>query len=215
MFHPAVVNSQHKVSLLHDKHGFMVKEKDALKRVKSYDTDKLLRTMSPKEIAAYTQMGKFRVNKFNNGEYSVTAQGGLNGGGPIAGFLGYWGVKIVGQVVGMLVTRKAIENITGGSPSTNLGSGLQLAGRYSMAGSSQVSPVNPENLNPGSFYRMNSNAFNIGAGVAAEIMADRGHTDNAADLAIAIGTTALGYTGFFEAAATATGAALGACPLLP
>lgn len=74
-------NAAKRISLFCDEKGFVVKEGESLTRVHSYDTDKLFRAADLKDIAKYACFNKFKISKFDNGEYSVQAQGELKGGG--------------------------------------------------------------------------------------------------------------------------------------
>ncbi len=70
------------IGLSYDEEGFTVKENDLSTRVHRYDTDSIFKGKSKKQIAAFAAMGKFKVSKFDNGEYAVRAHGDINGGGP-------------------------------------------------------------------------------------------------------------------------------------
>jgi hypothetical protein len=98
-FSPELVSTngiEEDISLLYDKDGFYVRTKENDVRVKAYDTDKFLRGRKANDIAKFSQIGKFKVSKFDNGEYAVHVQGGLKGGGPILAVCAAVGVRIVG-----------------------------------------------------------------------------------------------------------------------
>ena len=84
------------IGLSYDEEGFTVTENDLATRVHSYDTDSIFRGKSKKQIAAFAAMGKFKVSKFDNGEYSVRAHGDLKGGGPFLAAFAAIGVRALG-----------------------------------------------------------------------------------------------------------------------
>ena len=92
---PRAVRSEHlgNVALFYDNDGFTVDEDGVEKRVQKYDVDKLFQNKTPEEIAALAAIAKFKVSKFNNGEYAIRAHGDINGGGPVTAAALYWTVK--------------------------------------------------------------------------------------------------------------------------
>lgn len=88
------------INLGYDKEGFFVVENKHNVRVYSHDTNKALRGRSVKDIAKYSTIGKFKVSKFDNGEYKVDTAGGLKGGGILGGTGGAWFGKALVHFIG-------------------------------------------------------------------------------------------------------------------
>ena len=84
------------IGLFYDKEGFFVRADDEDVRVQTYDTDKLFRGRNIKDVARYATQGKFKVSKFNNGEYVIAAHGDLKGGGPVLAAIAAVGVRVIG-----------------------------------------------------------------------------------------------------------------------
>lgn len=80
-------------TLKFDQEGFFVEEEDGITRVHSYDTDKVFRNRGQKDVLRFAMQNKFKVKRFDNGEYKVEAAGGLKGGG----VLGAWGGMLLGK----------------------------------------------------------------------------------------------------------------------
>ncbi len=104
------------IGLSYDEEGFIVTENDLSTRVHSYDTDSLFRGKSKKQIAAFAAMGKFKVSKFDNGEYAVRAHGDLKGGGPVTAWTFYCLTKIgiYGALAGAVAGSAVAIVATGG-----------------------------------------------------------------------------------------------------
>lgn len=84
------------VDLFYDNDGFFVRTSDEDVRVQSHDTDKPLRDLSKKDLIKYAAMGKFKVSKFDTGEYAVRSCGELKGGGPVLAACGAIGTRVIG-----------------------------------------------------------------------------------------------------------------------
>ena len=86
-----------KLSLAETSEGFSILRDDVEIPVKFHNTNKLLRQVQ--EMGALKQFlneGSIFVSQDNGGDYILTAKGKLKGGGPVTGFVVYWGVKGVG-----------------------------------------------------------------------------------------------------------------------
>jgi hypothetical protein len=94
------VRSKEGKKLFYNKEGFFVAEGEDIKHVHPYDTDKTLHGLSVKDIMKYTMHGKFRVSKFNSGEYRIESIGELNGGGPGGATIGFYVGKFLTHFVG-------------------------------------------------------------------------------------------------------------------
>lgn len=94
-FGAGMVQGLQENNLFYDKDGFFIVEDDNVVRVNSYDTDKLFHGRDQDFVARYAQIGKFKVSRFDNGEYSVTSTGGLKGGGIFGAYAG----AILGKAV--------------------------------------------------------------------------------------------------------------------
>lgn len=78
------------VGLVYTQEGFYIWDQKGLTPVKSHDTEKVFRGKKPQQIAAYAQIGGFKVSKFKNGEYVVRAGSRLQGGGVVGATAGAW-----------------------------------------------------------------------------------------------------------------------------
>jgi hypothetical protein len=81
------------LKVLVEQDGYYVKSKDTLKKVQNYDVDPLLKKIDKEALKAFLDKGYISVSQFDNGEYKLTAHGRVKGGGPISGWIGYWGTK--------------------------------------------------------------------------------------------------------------------------
>ncbi len=120
------------IGLSYDEEGFTVTENDLSTRVQRYDTDKMFRGKTKKQIAAFAAMGKFKISKFDNGEYSVKADGGLNGGGPVTASILYGLTKFlcwtgVATGAGVVATGVGAATLATGGATGLLGAGAATA----------------------------------------------------------------------------------------
>ncbi len=82
-----------KMSLLHDGDSFYVENGSSRKRIQPAYMSRELRTVKAHQLAALQKNGYLRVNKMEDGEYSLSAHAKGNGGGPITGWLFYTATK--------------------------------------------------------------------------------------------------------------------------
>ena len=98
------------IELSHSKKGFKVYKDDEKHVIKRYYTDPIVRNMTKEELKTFLTMGYLSVNQMDNGEFTLKANGRLNGGGPIGAaigaFLGKAAISIAGhgtiQIIGIL-----------------------------------------------------------------------------------------------------------------
>jgi len=83
------------VELYHNKKGFYVKQDNEKHIIKKYFTDPIVRDITKKQLNAFLTNGYLSLNQMNDGEFSLKANGRLNGGGPILGKFMYWLTKSV------------------------------------------------------------------------------------------------------------------------
>lgn len=83
------------IRLLHNSHGFAINNNGRIQPVQSYDVDPQLRSITPKQLAAFIKNdGRFVVNKLGD-DYSVRMGGGLKGGGVIGATIGAFTGKFI------------------------------------------------------------------------------------------------------------------------
>lgn len=94
-----------KMSLIHDGESFFVENESARKRIQPAYMSRELRNIKAHQLAALQRNGSLRVNRMQDGEYSLSAHARGNGGGPITGIICYGVAKIVGwSAVGATVS---------------------------------------------------------------------------------------------------------------
>ena len=81
--------------LYHGDKGFYVHHDNKMKRIQKCFTDKMVRNITPEQLQAFAQVGYFTLNKMSDDEYSLRANGRVNGGGPLFGGFMYWATKSV------------------------------------------------------------------------------------------------------------------------
>jgi hypothetical protein len=105
-----VPNRLGEVELFHSDKGFCVLKDDRKHVIQKYHTDKMIRDMSKEQLQSFLAVGYVALNQMDNGEYSLKANGRINGGGligaSIGAFLGKAAVSVVGhgtiQIIGLL-----------------------------------------------------------------------------------------------------------------
>lgn len=93
-------NIKYKIDLLCDNEGFIVKKGKTVKRVRSYNTDKLFRKIDLIKIAKYALLNEFKVLDLGNGEYAVRPHFGLKGGGVLGANIGFFTAKFIVYFIG-------------------------------------------------------------------------------------------------------------------
>jgi hypothetical protein len=84
-----------KIKLRKDALGFSVIKDGVRSPIEAVSVDPLLRTLSVKQLQKFSKNGKIKIKQANTGEYSLSAQGNIKGGGPISGAIAYWVTKSV------------------------------------------------------------------------------------------------------------------------
>lgn len=101
------------VCLSHKNGHFTVAHKGSVSRVAREDSDSTLRDMNADQLRTFLQVGKIRVNRYDNGDYTLTAHGSLKGGGPATANAFYGIVKGTGYALPFAWT---IVKLTEGNP---------------------------------------------------------------------------------------------------
>ena len=83
--------------LIHENKSFRVMDNDGTQEVPACWVDKEVRSVSSERLARMLGHGYLSVNKMSNGEFSVKASVRGEGGGPILGQIGLWGVRALGH----------------------------------------------------------------------------------------------------------------------
>ncbi len=83
--------------LLHSNNSFAVLNHGKVEAVNPAWVDKDVRSVSTERLAKMLGHGYLSVNKMSNGEFSVKASVRGEGGGPILGQVGFWGVRVLGH----------------------------------------------------------------------------------------------------------------------
>lgn len=88
-----VPNHLGNVELFHGKKGFYVRKDDTKHPIQKYHTDKMVRDLTKEQLQSFLAVGYVYLNQMSNGEYSLKADGRINGGGPLLGTAMYWVTK--------------------------------------------------------------------------------------------------------------------------
>lgn len=115
------------VDLFHDKKGFCVYKDDTKHRIQKYHVDKMVRDISKEQLQAFLAVGYVTLNQMDNGEYSLRANGRIDGGGPILGVAMYWITKSICYAI-PLAAIGTITVATGGAVGAAVGAGTAGAG---------------------------------------------------------------------------------------
>ena len=81
------------VELYHGEKGFSVIHDDKKNCIQKCFIDPMIRNIKKEELKAFLIAGYLSLNQNNNGEFSLKANGRINGGGPNAGIIAYWVTK--------------------------------------------------------------------------------------------------------------------------
>jgi hypothetical protein len=88
------------IELYHGKKGFYIKQDSEKYRIKKYDTDSLLRDANKKQLKAFLKNGYLTVNKMSDGQFSLKANGRLEGGGVLGAIIGATIAKVATSLAG-------------------------------------------------------------------------------------------------------------------
>lgn len=70
------------LKVLHnDAQGFSILKDGVVKKVHGYDVDSPLKKIDSKQLSQFLKHASLKVNQFDNGDYSITTQGQIKGGG--------------------------------------------------------------------------------------------------------------------------------------
>ena len=105
----SAVSTANDLKLYTNHHDFYVEDENAAYRVEKHNMNPLLRAIAQhKALEKFVGDGYIRINKDDQGTYSLAAKVRGNGGGPVAGACTYWGVKITGYcalIAGIISTQ--------------------------------------------------------------------------------------------------------------
>jgi len=82
------------IEVYRDQDGFHVMQNDELYDVKSYNVDSLLRRADKKTLEKFQKVGYLSVKQMSDGEFSLTANTRLVGGGVLGATIGFWAAKV-------------------------------------------------------------------------------------------------------------------------
>ena len=115
------------IKLLHDKKGFSVIKDNQKHVIERYNTDKIVRNMTKEELLSFLAVGYVSLNQMDNGDYSLKANGRINGGGPILGTIAYWTTKVICYAIPVAALGTAVV-VTGGAAGAAVAGGAAAAG---------------------------------------------------------------------------------------
>lgn len=81
------------LKLLHQNRSFFICNETKKSKIKSHRIDKDIRSIDTAVLKKMLQNGRLSVSQSEEGEYKVSMNGRLVGGGPLAGMLAYWLTK--------------------------------------------------------------------------------------------------------------------------
>ncbi len=105
------------LELYHGKKGFFVRKDEQKHAIKKYFTDPIVRDITKKQLTAFLEAGYLSLNQMEDGEFSLKANGRINGGGPILGAAAYWVTKSLCYAIGFAAIAGAV--VTGGKVGSN------------------------------------------------------------------------------------------------
>jgi hypothetical protein len=170
---------------------FAVTEHDRSYRVGRESLDGTLRNINKTNLSRFMQKGRISTHKLNDGSYMLRGHVNGVGGGPIAGWIAYWGTKALCYGTGIAAASTVVVT-TGGLAGVLTGGGVAIA----------------------------SSGASVGAGIAGAALAGGGAviTEGAVTVGVnalaAYGSTA-GIVTAIETTASTLGVLAGACPFLP
>lgn len=116
------------IEVFHDQDGFHVMKDDERHDVKNYFVDPLLRKANKKTLKKFQKVGYLSVKQMSDGEFSLTANTRLLGGGVGGATAGFWIGRFVTQTIGYgIVAIVALPALAGG-PFVYSGVVMGLAG---------------------------------------------------------------------------------------
>lgn len=189
------------IELYHNENGFSVVTGNEIHAVKNAYMDPVLRNITAAKLLALQKAGYISINKKENGDYTLLANGRIVGGGPAFGAFLYWLTK--SACYGALIapaaagTAAVVAATGGGAIPAMAGAGALLTAKAGLALGTTVG---------------------IGSGVLATGIAATGSTVIAAEAVAATVVAAGGVAGVIaaiEAASIAAFAAGTACVFLP
>lgn len=178
------------LAVIHHGNKFYVDRNGETKQVQNCFIDKGLRGISRDKLESFlANNGYVSLSQMSDGEYVLRSRGRLNGGGPVAGAIGYWLTKSLCYGAAVAAAGTAVV-ATGG-----------------VAGAVTGAAVTGATLGVGA-----------GASVAAGAIAGAGAAEGAALVTAGVVTGAGGIAGAVaavESASLGVGTALTLCPFLP
>lgn len=129
-----VPNKLGTLKLSHGKKGFCVHQDDKKHIIQKYFTDPTVRNMTKEQLKRFLEIGYLSLNQLDNGEFSLKANGRINGGGPVLGAAAYWVTKSLCYAVGLTAVGVTVAAggaavvATGGTAAPVLASATTLAG---------------------------------------------------------------------------------------
>ena len=196
------------IRLIHKRKSFQVVDKGKTHAVPSHWVDKEVRAVSTARLAKMLDHGYLSVNKLSNGEFSVKANGRLQGGGPALGVSVYWGVK--STLYGLL---------GGAAAATAAGTGVAIVGALGGAGALAGAGTFAGKVALGGPVAIAAKTLVVGAGLAGNVATVAGVAGTAAAPVIAETATVVIATGGWatliaavEGISVAAGLAAGMAP---
>lgn len=92
------------IKLSHGKKGFCVEQNNKKHVIQKYFTDPMVRNVTKDQLKRFLEVGYLSLSQMDNGEFSLKANGRINGGGPILGAAAYWVTKSLCYAVGVTAT---------------------------------------------------------------------------------------------------------------
>jgi hypothetical protein len=193
------------VKVRHNGMNYSVVHGDEETEVPNHSVDALLRKMKPEHLEKFQDCGYIKVNKSNDGHYSLDGRVRGEGGGPVAAYWAYMATKTF-----MYTTAAAAATATVGGAVVAAGGGVAAiaiggaaakaitVGAGTLAGASAVGSVG---------------AAGVGAGTVAAIGVTNVAMAGGA-IAAGAGSTA-GAVAFVEMSSLAVGGLFAAMPWLP
>ena len=170
------------------------------REVKPYDVDARVRSMNGEQLGRLAAIGGLKAHKMSNGDYRIEIGGGLKGGGPVAGAVAYWVVK-VGLWGGLVGAATTATIATGGAVA-----GMAVGGAATATAATATAAATAV-MSTGAAGAV-AGAAAVAGGTQAGILAVTAVTVEAASAGI-------GVVGGIEAASTGAAALFTLIPFLP
>lgn len=185
-----VPNKLGTLELSHGKKGFCVHKDDKKHVIQKYFTDPVVRNVTKEQLKRFLEVGYLSLNQMDNGEFSLKANGRINGGGPLLGSAAYWVTKSLCYAVGITAVGVTAGGAVAAVVATGGGAAPLVASTTALAGNAAIGAVTTVAATTGV-----GGAIATTAGVVTVTAATGGMAAGAAGMTAVAATTMAGVAG--------------------